>query len=136
MEEGDANTHFFHLSSIIYRSHNNIPFLFNASNKWVSSWEDIGNCFLDFYQNLLTSSNPNFHEDLSNIITPCNSPSENASLCETHSPHIIKNTLFTMKIGKSPDQMVSSTLFSKIIEPFLLQSYFCCPIFFPKWPSP
>lgn len=63
LEDGDANTNFFHLSTIINRRHNHIDFLQKYDESW-TSWEDIGNQFINFFTPLFTSSNPS----VSNVI--------------------------------------------------------------------
>lgn len=52
LEEGDANTRFFHLSSILLRRTNHIHYLLNAHNDRICDPLIIGDAFVTFYSNL------------------------------------------------------------------------------------
>ena len=66
----DLNTKFFHLSTIVKRRRNAIDFLKNQQGNWISGREDIGNCFVDFFTGLFTSSNPSIPNNLDGLISP------------------------------------------------------------------
>lgn len=44
-KDGDANSRFFHLSTIIHARSNKIPFIVDYNNITVFYWKKIGNCF-------------------------------------------------------------------------------------------
>ncbi|KAK3012315.1 hypothetical protein RJ639_012615 [Escallonia herrerae] len=47
--EGDRNTRFFHLTTVIRRRHNAIDFLKNSEGNWISGNKEIGNCFKEYF---------------------------------------------------------------------------------------
>lgn len=52
MEDGDANTHFFHLATMIQRRYNSINYLLVEDDCWISKWEGIGQAFVQYYSNI------------------------------------------------------------------------------------
>jgi hypothetical protein len=96
------NTKFFHVSTIIRRRKNAIDFLKNDNNEWLSDRNDIGACFVQFFQNLFSSSNPQFPDDFDNLISPVISDEDNLLLCAVPSADEIKQTLFNLGSDKSP----------------------------------
>lgn len=60
MAEGDANTRYFHISTLIQRRFNAIEFLFLPNGNRTSARMDIGNAFVDFFTGLFCITNPVF----------------------------------------------------------------------------
>jgi hypothetical protein len=111
MEESDANTHFFHLSTIIHRRYNTIDSILMLDNCWETDWFSIGNNFDQYFTNIFLSSNPSFPFDLQNLISPSLSEVDTDNFCSIPNPKPHKKGLFfSMKGGKSPrpDGMTSS----------------------------
>jgi hypothetical protein len=109
----NLNTKFFHVSTIIRRRKNAIDFLKNDNNEWLSDRNEIGDCFVQFFQNLFSSSNPQFPDDLDNLISPVISDEDNILLSAIPSADEIKQTLFSLGSDKSPGPDGMSALFYK-----------------------
>ncbi|KAG8387939.1 hypothetical protein BUALT_Bualt02G0073400 [Buddleja alternifolia] len=102
IEDGDANTRFFHLSTIIHRRYNTILSICNFDNIFVSKWQNVGACFDRFFQELFTSSLSSYPENLENLV-PCMITNEdNNSLLAIPSPSEIKHTVWAMAANKTP----------------------------------
>ncbi|KAK3037266.1 hypothetical protein RJ639_029678 [Escallonia herrerae] len=111
--EGDLNTKFFHLSTLVRRRRNTIDFIKNSDGAWISKREDIGNCLVINFQQLFLSSNPVFPEDLDGLISPVLSDSDKAALCEIPTMEEIKQTVmhFSSLKARGPNGMPA--LFNK-----------------------
>ena len=81
VKEGDRNTRYFHLSTIIRRRRNFISEIKLDDGSWINSREEIQNYFIDNFKALYQTSFPSIPDDLSNLIKPCVSDQENESLC-------------------------------------------------------
>lgn len=68
IEEGDANTRFFHLSTIIHRMYNTMHSILSTNNIWLTRRQDIGLAFQNHYKNLFTSCEPVFPKDFQSLI--------------------------------------------------------------------
>lgn len=68
LEEGDANTQFFHLSTIFHRRHNHIHSVLDSDQHRVTDLDSIVNAFVSFYSNLFTSSSHVFVHDFQDLI--------------------------------------------------------------------
>lgn len=77
----DLNTKFFHLSTIIKRRRNFINTIKMANGKWCFEREDIGNNFIEHFQHIFTSSNPDKPCILSNLLNPTINDKDNQWLC-------------------------------------------------------
>ncbi|KAG8363667.1 hypothetical protein BUALT_Bualt19G0046300 [Buddleja alternifolia] len=113
LKDGDANTRFFHLSTIIHRRYNTIHSLKNSSGSFVHSWFDIGTLFHSYFKDLFTSSNPSYPLDLENIIPCIVSDEDNRGLLSIPTPCEIKKTVFSMAANKTPGPDGMSPLFYK-----------------------
>lgn len=60
----DLNTKFFHTSTLIRRRRNSITLLQSPNSGWLSDRKDIGDCFVNNFKDIFTSTNPTPHEDL------------------------------------------------------------------------
>ncbi|KAJ7972874.1 reverse transcriptase [Quillaja saponaria] len=101
LKQGDKNTLFFHLSTVIRRRRNVIDFLKLSLNNWTSRREDIGQAFVNHFTQTFTSSNSSFPADLNNLFLPCISKNNNVSLCTTPNKKEIKSIIFNMNSNKA-----------------------------------
>lgn len=67
-EERDANTHYFHLTTIIHRNHNAIHRILTKHNIWIFEREQIGKAFEQYFSTLFSSILPSFPESLQVLI--------------------------------------------------------------------
>ena len=71
VKEGDRNTRYFHLSSIIRRCRNCIFEIKLDDGSWINSRVEIQNYFIDNFKTLYPTSFPPILDDPSNLIEPC-----------------------------------------------------------------
>ena len=71
VKEGDRNSRFFHLLTIIRKRRNCISEIKLEDGSWIRDREEIQNYFLDKFTSLFSSSLPHFPENLENLIEPC-----------------------------------------------------------------
>ena len=71
VKEGDRNTKFFHLSTIIRRRRNCISEIKLDDGSWINSRVEIQNYFIDNFKTLYPTSFPPILDDPSNLIEPC-----------------------------------------------------------------
>lgn len=86
-EQGDSNTHFFHLTTIIHRNQNHISRLLNDQSEWLDSRVDIGNSFVSYFTTIFTSSHPRIPPDLLSLIPPLITPADNLCMEQLPMPH-------------------------------------------------
>lgn len=67
-EDGDANTHYFHLTTIIHRNHNTIHRIMFDHNTLLFDRGQIGKAFELYYSHLFTSVSPSFSDSLQDLI--------------------------------------------------------------------
>ena len=113
VKEGDRNTRYFHLSTIIRRRRNCISEIKLDDGSWINSREEIQNYFIDNFEALYQTSFPPILDDLSNLIKPCVSDLANESLCRILFREEIKKVVFSMKSLKAPGPDDFPTLFYK-----------------------
>lgn len=101
LQEGDANTRFFHLSTINHRRVNNIDPILNSEGDWITDREGIRNAFTDFYSQLFSFCSPEYLNYLENLISASIYKSQNSILCEVPSREEIRGVVFSFKNGKS-----------------------------------
>ena len=99
VKEGDRNSRFFHLSTIIRKQRNCIS--------------EIQNYFLEKFSSFFSSSLPLFPENLENLIEPCVTDQENLELCKIPTREEIKKVVFGMKSLKAPGPNGFPALFYK-----------------------
>ena len=102
VKEGDRNSRFFHLSTIIRRRRNCILEIKLEDGSWIRDREEIQNYFLEKFTSLFSSSLPQFPENLENLIEPCVTIQENLELCKFPTKEKIKKVVFGMKFLKAP----------------------------------
>lgn len=100
--EGDANTKFFHITTIFHCRSNRIIFVRNSLNTLVFEWDDIGDSFLKYYENLFKTDSPHFPPNLNNLFSHDISDDDNRTISSIPSPSEIRKTLFSFASHKSP----------------------------------
>lgn len=58
LQEGDANTHFFHLTTILHRRYNSITSILSSNNLWLSKRQKIDMAFQEYFEALFQSFEP------------------------------------------------------------------------------
>lgn len=101
LKEGDRNTKFFHLSTIIRRRQNNIDAIKTEEGCWVTNSNQIRQLFYSSFKSLFTEECVNFSEHLDNLLTSCITEEENSMLKKVPTREEIKETLFQMPNLKS-----------------------------------
>lgn len=102
IEEGDANTNYFHLSTVIHMRYNSINKILNSYSNWISDKEGIGKEFEGYSQDLFTSDRPNFPIGLQNLLQPIVDDNMNQILTTIPSGLEIQKALMKMGNLKSP----------------------------------
>ena len=82
LKEGDKNSKFFHLSTIIRRRRNSIDAVKNDSREWITDRREIQKHFVEKFKILFNEEEVDFPENLDNLITPCITEEENTELCK------------------------------------------------------
>ena len=101
-KEGDRNTRFFHLSTLVRRRRNRINEIKLEDGTWINTREEIQNYFNENFKSLSQSKCNDVPEDLENLIEPCISMEENEELCRVPSREEIQKVVFEMKSLKAP----------------------------------
>lgn len=102
LEEGDANTKIFHLSTIVHRRHNHIIFIRDSNQNRITDVDLIGNAFVEFYSNLFTSTSLVFDPNFQDLIRPSVTLEHNQILSSSPSIIEVHKALFSMANNKSP----------------------------------
>ena len=112
-KEGDRNTRFFHLSTLVRRRRNHINEIRLEDGSWINTREEIQNYFNKNFKSLYQSECNDVPEDLENLIEPCITMEENEELCSVPSREEIRKVVFEMKSLKAPGPDGFSILFYK-----------------------
>jgi hypothetical protein len=81
----------------------------------VSSCEEIGLLFCDYFDSLFASSNPIFYDDLGSLLPPVISPEENLSLCAIPEEREISQAIYHLGLHKAPALMDLQASFIKLL---------------------
>lgn len=81
LKEGDRNTQFFHCRATQRKCRNSILSIKNQIDEWCTQAEQISTIFIEYYQQLFTSSNPETLEVDLDFIPHTMIDDMNASLC-------------------------------------------------------
>lgn len=68
LQKGDANTTYFHLTTIAHRYSNRMHHLLDEENHTISDSAVVGQMFTTYYTNLFSSYKPSFSENLQGLI--------------------------------------------------------------------
>lgn len=101
LEEGDANTHFFHLSIVIRRKHNFIHYILDCENNRIIDYDQIAAHLISYYSNLFTSTYPSFPLDLQGLIHKTVSEDLNNTMLTSPSIAEVYKAVFSMENNKS-----------------------------------
>lgn len=113
LEEGDQNSRYFHVSTIIRRRKNHIAHLLNRDHVAVTDCDEIGQVFVDFYKDLFSSSNHVIPPTLVALFPDPLSTQNVRGIADIPSPEEIQQAVFSMSNGKSPGSNGMSPLFFK-----------------------
>lgn len=112
MMEGDSNTTYFHLPTIIHRKNNQINHLKLSNGSWSCELGTIGDDFVQYFSNLFLSSNPIYPKNLDDLIICTITEDDNELLCSILNSEEIRLVVFMMNSFKSPTPYGFSHLFS------------------------
>lgn len=112
-EEGDANKHYFHVTTIVRRRFNTINCIRDSHNNWIVKRGLIGKEFEKYFVNLFTSDNPIMPQDLRIYIQPTITEIQNVMLAAIPMPEEIRKVVFTMGNYKSPGPNGMTVVFYK-----------------------
>ncbi len=96
LKDGDRNSKFFHLSTVICRKMNSINAIKSDQGVWITDKKEIRDLFLTKLFELFLEVEVNFPNNLEDLILPCISDSENVSLCQIPTPQEIWAALCDM----------------------------------------
>ena len=102
LKDGDRNSKFFHMSTVIRRRKNSIDTIRGDDGEWIVKISEIREFAVQKFNHLFTSDTVSFPSDLDNLITPAITDLENSSLCLIPSPIEIRDAMFSMHSLKSP----------------------------------
>ena len=77
LKEGDQNSRFFHLSTLVQRRRNRIKEIKLEDGSWINNRYDIQSYFEENFKTLYRTSEPHVPRDLENLIAPCIFKEEN-----------------------------------------------------------
>ena len=100
--EGDRNSKFFHLSTLIKRRCNRINEIKLEDGTWLFGREVIGNYFINHFKSIYQSVHPQFPQSLEGLIEAVISEEENNNLCKVPSENEIRMIVFEMHPLKAP----------------------------------
>lgn len=102
IEEGNTNSHCFHLTTVIHRRNNVIHRIHSIDNTWVTDRNIIGSKFIAYFSYLFTSSCPSCPSNLQGLIQPMINEDQNRILCVVLEMEEIRRAVFSMGHYKSP----------------------------------
>jgi hypothetical protein len=113
LKDGDKNSKFFHLSTLIRRRRNSVDAIKSNSRDWITDKKEIKKVFLSNFIEQFSKEEVDFPCDLENLISPVISTEENESLCSIPTPQEIKKVVFEMYDLKAPGPDGLPALFYK-----------------------
>ncbi|PKI47653.1 hypothetical protein CRG98_031939 [Punica granatum] len=126
LKEGDRNSKFFHLSTVIRRSSNHIAAIKDNNGEWTQDHQGIGNYFLRNFQELFNTSHPDILDDLEELVSQVITQSENDSLTRTPEDQEILTALNSILNLKAPGPDGLPSLFYKhygeTVKPLLISA--------------
>lgn len=102
IEDGDHNTHYFHVTTLIHRRYNQINYLLNSDHSWISDRHLIGGTFEAYFQRIFASVHPVCPNSLQDIMRPTITADMNTCLMRCPTGSDISQALFSMGNYKSP----------------------------------
>ncbi|XP_060968465.1 uncharacterized protein LOC133036015 [Cannabis sativa] len=113
LKDGDKCSKFFFLSAAIRGRRNAIECILNKNNEWINDRTLIGHEFLDFFNNIFSSSDSNRLMDCGHLFREKISIENQADVVCCPSREEIRRTLFAMSNHKAPGPDGMSVLFFK-----------------------
>jgi exonuclease III len=102
LKNGDRNTKFFHLSTIIKRRHNSIDAIKTDEGVWIIDAKLLREFISEKFEVLFKVEDVTFPQDLDNLIPQSITAVENEELNQISSPAEIKRVIFDMDSLKAP----------------------------------
>ena len=102
LKEGDKNSKFFHVTTIIHRRRNLIDAVKAENGEWILDKSKISDYFLNNFKNVFHEKEVEFPWDLENLIPLSLSEMDNDECCKLPTPREIKETHFNMTSQKAP----------------------------------
>ncbi|PKI42454.1 hypothetical protein CRG98_037127, partial [Punica granatum] len=140
LKNGDKNSKFFHLSTIIRRRTNHIAAVKGEGNQWIEDPESIGDYFLKNLKDLFTSTSPTFPKDLEGLVEPIITTEENILPTSIPTREEITHALNSIPNLKAPGPDGIPSLvykhYGNIIKPLLtsaVQSFFFSGKILKEW---
>ncbi|KAK3007529.1 hypothetical protein RJ639_013237 [Escallonia herrerae] len=111
--EGDLNTKFFHLTTIIRRRRNAIEFIKDGEGTWIIGTNQVGRCFNNHFEQTFSTCKPTFPPDFENLLTHSISEADNLLMCAIPTDSEIEKALNHMGSYKAPGPDGMTALFFK-----------------------
>uniref|UniRef100_A0A2N9HY11 ABC-2 type transporter transmembrane domain-containing protein n=1 Tax=Fagus sylvatica TaxID=28930 RepID=A0A2N9HY11_FAGSY len=127
LREGDRNSKFFHISTIIQRKKNTIEALKSDQGSWITEAKEIKKHLSSKFNELFKEDEVEFPADLHNLITPNISVEDNDDLCKIPSTEEINAALFDV-VKAISSFFHSSKMFKEVNESLI--------VLIPKVPIP
>lgn len=129
--DGDANTHFFHISTITHHKYNFIHNIFDEFNSSFYDVDQIGQIFVDYYLTYFKVQHIAFPlSNLQELITPSIEDLPNQLLTATPDAAKILQAINSMNENESPGLNGMSPLFSSNSRVLLVEtSSIVCKVF-------
>jgi hypothetical protein len=102
LKEGDRNSRFFHVSTLVRRRRNHIEAIKSDQGDWLREWSEISQDFNTNFQDLYSEESATFPEDLDGLVQNCITDQENEQICRIPTREEIKTTIFEMHPCKAP----------------------------------
>ena len=113
LKDGDKNSKFFCLSTVIRCKRNSIDAIKNGDGEWITCKKDIRIHVVESFQHLFREEAVEFPLDLQHLIRPSILEAKNSTLCKIPTPQEIKEVIFGMSNLKAPRPDGLSALFTK-----------------------
>lgn len=113
LEEGDSNSHYFHVTTLIHRRHNCINYIVGSSNNWIQDRERIGREFEDYFQNIFTTVHLPCTNVIQELIIPVINDADNMELIGSPTALEVHQTILSMGNYKSLSSDDTTTTFYK-----------------------
>lgn len=100
--EGDANTRYFHLTTLAHQKHNRIYYIFDPQAGRISNPDKIGQLFVDFYRDLFQTGPHCFPLHMDHLFFSSIDDEANSTLLSIPERPEIQSILASMNEHKSP----------------------------------
>ena len=111
LKEGDRNSKFFHLSTLVQRRRNQIANIKLEDSSWIHSRDQISDYFSKHFNEVFKSFHPIILPDLEGLVSPCISDLENFDMSRILDASEIKNMVWDMNPKGPRSRRISRSLF-------------------------